>query len=112
MATELESLRQGQPLRLPPRPDLDLRHETRADPIAGEVGEELLLIQRVSHCAAESWWGHVHARGLVRCFNCLKCAQAFPSWLGKWSFRLPWYCETQQFLEQFLRTIHHQNLEQ
>jgi hypothetical protein len=42
---------QSQHLRLPPGQDLDLRHEPRADPVADEVGETLLLIQRVGHAA-------------------------------------------------------------
>lgn len=42
---------QGQHLRLPPGQDLDLRHQPRADPVADQVGEPLLLIQRVSNAA-------------------------------------------------------------
>ena len=42
---------QRQHLRLPPGKGLDLRNEPRADPIADEVGEPLLLIQRVGHAA-------------------------------------------------------------
>jgi hypothetical protein len=34
---------------LPPRQDLDLRHQPRTDPVADQVGESLLLIQRVGH---------------------------------------------------------------
>lgn len=42
---------QGQHLRLPPGQDFELRHKTRADPVADEIGESLLLVQRVSHAA-------------------------------------------------------------
>jgi len=42
---------QGQHLCLPPGQDLDLRDEPRADPVADQVGESLLLIQRVGHAA-------------------------------------------------------------
>jgi hypothetical protein len=42
---------QGQHLRLPPGQDFELHHKTRADPVADEIGELLLLVQRVSHAA-------------------------------------------------------------
>jgi hypothetical protein len=40
-----------QHLRPSPGPDLDLRHKARADPVADEVGETLLLIQWVGNAA-------------------------------------------------------------
>jgi hypothetical protein len=36
---------QGQHLLLPPGQDFELRHKTRADPVADEIGESLLLVQ-------------------------------------------------------------------
>lgn len=44
-----------QHLRLPPEQDLDLRRQPRADPVADQVGESLLLVQWVgnaTHVAA------------------------------------------------------------
>ena len=37
---------QGQHLRLPPGQDFELRHKTRADPVADAIGESRLLVQR------------------------------------------------------------------